>query len=53
MKLQSLNDVTEAFGFLDFAIKIKSIKFELERNYMEIGGKGMDPNAKIDEDVVS
>ena len=29
MKLQSLNDVTEAFGFLDFSIKIKTIKHDL------------------------
>jgi len=43
----------EAVGFLNFAIKIKSIKFELERNYMEIGGKGFDANAKIDEDINS
>ena len=27
IRLQSLNDVVEAVGFLNFAIKIKSIKF--------------------------
>ena len=28
-KLKTLNDIAEAFGFLDFSIKIRSIKFDL------------------------
>lgn len=36
---------------MEFAIKIRSIKFDLCRNYLEIGGKGLDQTAKIDEDI--
>jgi hypothetical protein len=53
LRLQTMNDILEAFGFIDFAIRIRSIKTELERNYMEIGAKGLDPSARIDEDINS
>ena len=48
-----MNNVFEGLSFIDVAIKIKSIKNDLLRNYIEIGGKPLDATAKIDEDIVA
>ena len=52
-ELDYLNTVGEAFYYLELSSKVASIVEDLQINYCELGNKPLEPNAKVDQDIIS
>lgn len=52
-ELDYLKAVGEAFYYLELSSKVASIVEDLQINYCELGNKPLEPNAKVDQDIIS